>query len=196
MGDDAWREEDGWPIRRARPVPYHLGFDGGLSTTPGEGGTAEFVSDPGDPVPTLGGAVMTFEAFGPLDQRPLDGRGDVLRHHTAPLTERVEVSGPVELVARVSSTAASADVTAKLIDVHPDGRAELLTDGVARLTGLAPGEVREVTVRLGAISNAFLPGHRIRIDVAGSNFPRFGRNLDKGTTTLHGPSYVVLPTIP
>ncbi|MER6006855.1 CocE/NonD family hydrolase [Nonomuraea angiospora] len=196
MGDDAWREEDDWPVRRARPVPYHLGFDGGLGATPGEGGAAEFVSDPGDPVPTVGGAVMTFDAFGPLDQRPLDGRDDVLRHRTAPLTERVEVSGPVELVARVSSTATSADVTAKLIDVHPDGRAELLTDGIARLTGLVPGEVREVTVQLGAISNAFLPGHRIRIDVAGSNFPRFGRNLDKGTTTLHGPSYVVLPTIP
>ncbi|MEV0196659.1 CocE/NonD family hydrolase [Nonomuraea sp. NPDC050691] len=196
MGDDAWREEDDWPISRARRVLYHLGFDGTLSTRPVEGGSAEFVSDPGDPVPTLGGAVMTFAAFGPLDQRPLDERGDVLRHRTEPLGVRVEVSGEVELVARVSSTATSADLTAKLIDVHPDGRAELLTDGVARVDGLVPGEVREVTVRLGAISNAFRPGHRIRIDVAGSNFPRFGRNPEKGTTTLHGPSYVVLPTIP
>ncbi|KAB8197034.1 CocE/NonD family hydrolase [Nonomuraea phyllanthi] len=196
MGDDAWRDEADWPLARARRVPYHLGFDGVLSPEPVTGGSAEFVADPGDPVPTLGGAVMTFEGFGPLDQRPLDGRDDVLRHLSEPLPARVEVTGEVELVARVSSTAASADVTAKLIDVHPDGRAELLIDGIARVDGLEPGEVREVTVRLGTTSNAFLPGHRIRLDVAGSNFPRFGRNLDKGTTTLHAPSYVVLPTIP
>ncbi|MEQ4723378.1 CocE/NonD family hydrolase [Nonomuraea sp. B19D2] len=196
MGDDAWRDEADWPIARAWHVAYHLGFNGLLSTTPVAGGSAEFVGDPGDPVPTVGGAIMSFDAFGPLDQRPLDQRGDVLRHQSEPLGARVEVSGEVELVARVSSTAPSADVTAKLIDVHPDGRAELLTDGIARVSDLAPGEVREVTVRLGAISNAFLPGHRIRLDVAGSNFPRFGRNPEKGATTLHGPSYVVLPTIP
>ncbi|MGW0809793.1 CocE/NonD family hydrolase [Nonomuraea sp. NPDC002799] len=196
MGDDAWRDEDAWPLARARHVRYHLGVDGTLGTTPGAGGDASFTADPGDPVPTVGGAVMMFDAFGPLDQRPLDGRGDVLRHQTEPLAARVEVTGPVELVALVSSTAVSADVTAKLIDVHPSGRAELLTDGIVRVTGLAPGEVREVTVPLGAISNAFLPGHRIRVDVAGSNFPRFGGNPEKGTTTLHAPSYVVLPTIP
>ncbi|MGP3918335.1 CocE/NonD family hydrolase [Nonomuraea sp. 10N515B] len=196
MGDDVWRDEEDWPLARAQRVPYHLGGDGTLSTMPGVGGGGEFVGDPGDPVPTVGGAVMTFDAFGPLDQRPLDDRTDVLRHQTAPLAARVEVTGQVELVALVSSTATSADVTAKLIDVHPSGRAELLTDGIARVSGLAPGEVREVTVRLGAISNAFLPGHRIRVDVAGSNFPRFGRNPEKGTTTLHAPSYVVLPTIP
>ncbi|MFC5831348.1 CocE/NonD family hydrolase [Nonomuraea insulae] len=195
MGDDEWREEADWPIRRARRVPYHLGRDGTLSTTPGTGGAAEFAGDPADPVPTVGGAVMMFDAFGPLDQRPLDERADVLRHQSEPLAERVEVSGHVELVARVSSTAPATDLTAKLIDVHPSGRAELLTDGIVRVTGLVPGEVREVTVPLGAISNAFLPGHRIRIDVAGSNFPRFGRNPEKGTTTLHAPSYAVLPTI-
>ncbi|GAA3593064.1 CocE/NonD family hydrolase [Nonomuraea rosea] len=195
MGDDEWRDEDDWPLARARLVPYHLGPGGTLSTTPEPGGAGAFAGDPGDPVPTVGGAVMAFDAYGPLDQRPLDARGDVLRHQSEPLAARVEVTGRVELVARVSSTAGSADVTAKLIDVHPDGRAELLTDGVVRVTGLVPGEVREVTVPVGTTSNAFLPGHRIRIDVAGSNFPRFGRNPAKGTTTVHGPSYAVLPII-
>ncbi|GAA2206346.1 CocE/NonD family hydrolase [Nonomuraea monospora] len=193
MGDDAWREEADWPIARARRTAYHLGPGGTLSTTPGTGGSWKFVSDPGDPVPTVGGAVMAFDGFGPLDQRPLDQRADVLRFVSEPLTRRVEVSGAVELVARVSTTARSADLTAKLIDVHPSGRAELLTDGVARVSGgTAPGEV---TVRLGATSNAFLPGHRIRIDLAGANFPRFARNPEKGTTTVHAPTYVVLPTI-
>ncbi|MFK4042680.1 CocE/NonD family hydrolase [Nonomuraea wenchangensis] len=196
MGDDAWREEEDWPPGRAGRTTWHLGADGTLGSPPGAGRLGEFVADPGDPVPTVGGAVMVFDAYGPLDQRPLDGRDDVLRHRSEPLTERVEISGPVELVARISSTAPSADVTAKLIDVHPSGRAELLTDGVVRVTGLTPGEVREVRVPLGAISNAFLPGHRIRIDVAGSNFPRFARNPDKGTTTLHAPSYAVLPVVP
>ncbi|NUT40624.1 MAG: CocE/NonD family hydrolase [Thermoactinospora sp.] len=196
MGADTWREEDVWPPSRARRVPYHLGMDGTLRTEPAAGGSASFTADPGDPVPTTGGAIMTFDAFGPLDQRPLDGRADVLRHRSEPLAEAVEVSGHVELVALISSTAAGADVTAKLIDVHPDGRAELLIDGVARVTGLTPGEIVEVRVPLGWTSNLFLPGHRIRIDVAGSNFPRFARNPDKGTTTLHAPSYVVLPTIP
>ncbi|NJP95756.1 CocE/NonD family hydrolase [Nonomuraea sp. FMUSA5-5] len=195
MGDDEWREEADWPIARARRVPYHLAPGGTLTQTPATGGAWSFAADPGDPVPTVGGAIMSFDAYGPLDQRPLDGRADVLRYRTEPLKERVEVAGEVELVARVSSTAASADLAVKLIDVHPSGRAELLTDGITRVDGLAPGEVREVTVRLGAIANAFLPGHRIRIDVAGSNFSRFGRNLEKGTTTVHAPSYAVLPTI-
>ncbi|MFI6919407.1 CocE/NonD family hydrolase [Nonomuraea spiralis] len=196
MGADEWREEESWPLTRARPVPYHLGADGTLGTEPAGGGAAgAFTADPGDPVPTVGGAVMVFDAFGPLDQRPLDARGDVLRHRTEPLATAVEVSGRVELVALVSSTAPSADVAAKLIDVHPDGHAELLIDGIVRVTGLTPGEPREVRVPLGWTSNLFRPGHRIRIDVAGSNFPRFARNPDKGTTTLHAPSYVLLPTI-
>ncbi|MEU1387149.1 MULTISPECIES: CocE/NonD family hydrolase [unclassified Nonomuraea] len=199
MGADEWRDEESWPLTRARPVPYHLGAGGTLTREPAvhgqNAGGGAFTADPADPVPTVGGAVMTFDAFGPLDQRPLDGRDDVLRHRTEPLSAAVEVSGHVELVALVSATAPSADVTAKLIDVHPDGRAELLIDGVARVTGLTPGEPAAVRVPLGWTSNLFRPGHRIRIDVAGSNFPRFARNPDKGTTTLHAPSYVVLPTI-
>ncbi|WP_433511399.1 CocE/NonD family hydrolase [Nonomuraea sp. CA-143628] len=195
MGADEWRTATDWPPPAARRVAYHLGPDGTLGTVPAGGGGGEFVSDPGDPVPTVGGAVMTFDAFGPLDQRPLDDRGDVLRHQSAPLDAALEVTGDVELIVLVSSTATSADVAVKLIDVHPGGRAELLTDAITRVTDLTPGEVREVRVSLGAISNLFRPGHRIRIDVAGSNFPRFARNPQKGTTTIHDPSYVMLPII-
>ncbi|MEU0566558.1 CocE/NonD family hydrolase [Nonomuraea sp. NPDC005983] len=194
MGADEWRTASDWPLPGARSVTYHLGVDGTLGTAAGEPGTLDFAADPDRPVPTVGGAVMSFDAFGPLDQRPLDGRDDVLRFQSEPLEDGVEVSGPVELVVLISSTAGGADVTGKLVDVHPDGRAELLTDGVTRVAGLSPGEVREVRVELGAIANLFRPGHRIRIDVAGSNFPRFARNLHKGVTTLHQPSYATIPT--
>ncbi|MEU4234240.1 CocE/NonD family hydrolase [Nonomuraea sp. NPDC026600] len=195
MGADEWRTAADWPPPAARRVAYHLGPNGTLGTIPAGGGGGEFVCDPDHPVPTVGGAVMTYDGFGPLDQRPLDDRDDVLRYRSEPLDGALEVTGATELVVLVSSTATGTDVAAKLIDVHPDGRAELLTDAVTRVTDLTPGEVREVKVELGAISNLFRPGHRIRIDVAGSNFPRFGRNPEKGTTTVHDPSYVMLPII-
>lgn len=185
MGSDEWRAADSWPVAATR-VPYHLGADGTLSTTPSSG-AREFTADPGDPVPTVGGAVMRFDGIGPLDQAPLDGRDDVLRYLSEPLEHDLEVTGAVELVVRMSTTAPTADVTGKLIDVHPDGRAELLTDSVTRA---ASGEV---TVRLGSISAVFRTGHRIRLDVAGSNFPKYARNPDKGTTTIHSPSYLMLP---
>ncbi|NUR89982.1 MAG: CocE/NonD family hydrolase [Nonomuraea sp.] len=189
MGSDEWRTAESWPPPGARGVPYHLGGEGTLGTSPASG-SREFVSDPGDPVPTVGGAVMDVAGFGPLDQAPLDGRGDVLRYVSEPLAEAVEVRGPVELVARISFTGDSADLAAKLVDVYPDGRAELLVDGIARAK--EPGEVR---VALGPVAARFLPGHRIRLDVAGSNFPRFARNTCKGVTTVHAPSYLLLPTM-
>ncbi|MFI9553619.1 CocE/NonD family hydrolase [Nonomuraea endophytica] len=185
MGADEWRDSPRWPVA-ARRVPYHLGQGGVLSTTPSHG-TWEFAADPGDPVPTAGGAVMDFTGFGPLDQRPLDGRADVLRFASAPLVGDMEVTGRAELVVRMSTTAPTADVTGKLVDVHPDGRAELLTDAVTRAVG------GEVVVDLGWISTVFRAGHRIRVDVAGSNFPKYARNPDKGMTTIHSPSYVMLP---
>ncbi|WP_327086773.1 CocE/NonD family hydrolase [Nonomuraea sp. NBC_01738] len=186
MGADEWRSAPSWPVE-ARRVPYHLGADGTLGTTPAREGVREFVADPGDPVPTVGGAVMMFDGFGPMDQRPLDARPDVLRYLSEPLAADVEVTGAVELVVRMSTTAESADVTAKLIDVHPGGRAELLADGITRSAG------GEVSVALGSIAQVFRAGHRIRLDVAGSNFPKYARNPGKGVTTIHAPSYLMLP---
>lgn len=190
MGVDEWRTERDWPLHDARRVPYHLGEDGSLGAAPATG-SREFTSDPFDPMPTLGGAVMMFDAFGPLDQRPLDGRGDVLRYVGEPLERPLEVTGEVELVATVSSTGPS-HLTAKLVDVYPDGRAELITDAVTSFD--QDGEVR---VRLGAISNVFRAGHRIRLDVAAANFPKYARHpaMEKVTVTVHAPSYLVLPVV-
>jgi putative CocE/NonD family hydrolase len=103
----------------------------------------------------------------------------------------VEVTGPIELVLHVSSSARDTDFTGKLVDVHPDGRAEILTDGILRARYrqsfsspvlMEPGHVYELHIDLGATSNVFLTGHRIRLEVSSSNFPRFDRNSNTGGT--------------
>ena len=126
---------------------------------------------------------------GPVDQRAVDGREDVLCYTTPVLTEPIEVTGFVNLIVSVSSTAKDTDITAKLVDVFPDGRALNLCDGIVRLRYrndlsmpelMTPGEVYEVTVPMSATSNVFLPDHRIRLDISSSNFPRYGRNSNTG----------------
>jgi putative CocE/NonD family hydrolase len=153
-----------------------------------------YLYNPLDPVRTLGGqgglppARMPKNA-GPKDQRSLAGRADILSYVTAPLERPVEVTGPVELVVFVSSSALDTDFVGKLVDVWPDGRAELLTDGILRAryresfsepSLLEPGRVYELRIDLWATGNVFGVGHRIRLDVASSNFPRFDRNTNTG----------------
>jgi hypothetical protein len=159
---------------------------------------------------------------GPRDRRTVEQRGDVLTYTTAPLTEPVEVTGPVTLTVYVSTSVPDTDITGALVDVHPDGHAELLTEGILRARyrhGLAapeplePGRVHELRVDLWATSNVFGVGHRIRLEVSSSNFPRFDRNPNTGgviattgpdelvtaVTTVHHdsghPSRVTLPII-
>jgi putative CocE/NonD family hydrolase len=126
---------------------------------------------------------------GPRDQRLVEKREDVLCYTTEPLQRRVEVTGPVELVLYVSSSARDTDFTGKLIDVYPDGRAELLTDGILRARYresfshpvlMEPGKIYKLQVDLAATSNVFLSGHRIRLEITSSNFPRFDRNTNTG----------------
>jgi uncharacterized protein len=204
MGADEWRDADDWPLPGTRYVPFHLhsggsantaGGDGALSTEPpGDEPEDRYVYDPRDPVPTVGGATFlpglaVSANAGPRDQAPLAGRADVLTYVTAPLERDVEAIGPVELVLHASSSALDTDFTGKLIDVHPDGRAELLTDGILRARcrdsladprPLEPGRVYELRIDLGATANVFRAGHRIRLDVSSSNFPRFDRNTNTG----------------
>jgi putative CocE/NonD family hydrolase len=126
---------------------------------------------------------------GPTDQRPLDARRDVLRFRSWPLREPLEVTGSAEVRLWVSSTAEDTDFTAKLVDVYPDGYAMLLVDSIRRgrfRNGydreelMVPGEPYEVVIPLPPTSNLFMPGHRIRLDVSSSSFPRFDPNPNTG----------------
>jgi uncharacterized protein len=192
-GANAWQNEDAWPPRRMTPRPYYLNRSGRLSLTPPRNAEAHgFVYDPARPVPTVGGAVccnFTALPWGPLDQRPIGRRPDVLVFETEPLSAGLEATGPVQAVLFVSSSAPDTDFTAKLVDVGPDGRQSLVCDGILRLRYrnglekaelLSPGQVARIVVPAGVTSHAFRPGHRIRLAVSSSNFPRFDRNPNTG----------------
>jgi putative CocE/NonD family hydrolase len=235
MGIDQWREEQDWPLPDTTYVPYYLDGGGRANTAegdgelspeaPGQAATDAYLYDPRRPVPTLGGRVMlpaNANAAGPVDQRPAEARDDVLCFTTAPLTEPFEVTGHVSLTLYASSSAPDTDFTGKLVDVFPDGRAIFLTDGIIRARYrnslaepelLTPGETYELSLDLSVTSNVFLPGHRIRLEVSSSNFPRFDRNTNTGgviadepagqvtvavNRVLHGPDHpsrLILPVI-
>lgn len=202
MGVNHWREEAHWPLARAVPAPYYLASHRGANSVSGDGQLLtrpprrarqdRYTYDPGKPVPTMGGNTCcnpAVFAWGPVDQGAVEKRQDVLVYTSAPLTEELEVTGPVRAVLYVASSARDTDFTMKLVDVHPDGRAINLTDGILRLRyreGLEkvvlaePNRVYAITVDAGVTSNVFLPGHRIRVEISSSNFPRFDRNLNTG----------------
>lgn len=202
MGIDRWRTESDWPLPDTRYQPYYLHSGGSANSLRGDGAlTTEpperdeppdvYVADPLHPVPTAGGQVLWPGArgMGPVDQREVETRDDVLVYSTPILEQPVEVTGPIELRLWVTSSAPDTDFTGKLADVHPDGRAIILTDGILRARFrnspsqpelLEPDTPYEVSIDLWATSNVFLPGHRIRLEVASSNFPKFDRNSNSG----------------
>ncbi len=230
MGENRWRGEHEWPLARTEWTTLHLAPGGGLRPEPPAGGAAgngasdTFLYDPANPVITTGGnhsLVHPAITVGPHDQRSVEARADVLVYTGPVLDAPLEVTGPVSAVLFVSSSAPDTDITARLVDVHPDGRAINLCEGVIRVryresieraVFMTPGEVYEVTIDLGPTSNVFLPGHRVRLDVSSSNFPRIDRNLNTGgligfetewrvaENTVHHstrhPSRLVLPVIP
>ena len=167
---------------------------GGAGSAAGGAGGADvdrFVYDPASPVPTHGGAFccMGEHEPGAFDQRGVEARADVLVYTTAPFDEPLTVIGPVEVILHVSSDAPDTDFTVKLVDVHPDGRAFNLDDTILRMryregfdrhVSMEPGEVYEVTLGPLATANVFGAGHRLRIEVSSSNFPRYDRNLNTG----------------
>src|SRR5262249_18004454 len=151
-----------------------------------------YVYDAGNPVPTRGGAVCCnpkIFPWGPMDQRPVEKRPDVLVYTSAPLKRDLEVVGQVRVVLYASTSAKDTDFTAKLVDVLPDGEARNLTDGILRLRyrdslvapELAkPGEIYKLAIEAGPTANLFQKGHRIRLEISSSNFPRFDRNPNTG----------------
>ncbi|MCB1104104.1 MAG: CocE/NonD family hydrolase [Opitutaceae bacterium] len=234
MGRNAWRDEGEWPLARTRYTRYHLRSGGRANSVAGDGILAvgppggalvdSYVSDPHRPVATHGGAILGDEGRyiqGPLDQRENEQRSDVLVYTTPVLTEDTEVTGPLAVELYVSSSAVDTDFTAKLVDVHPDGRAINLADGIKRARYrdsreypelMQPGAIYKLTIDLGSTANVFLAGHRIRLEIASSNFPRFDRNPQTGgrddgaapfataTNVIHHdrdhPSAIILPIIP
>jgi uncharacterized protein len=212
MGKNEWRDEDDWPLARAVTTHYYLHSDGKanslrgdgtLNTTrPAEEKRDQLVYDPADPVPTIGGPLCCGAlptGLGPEDQRPAEDRSDVLVYTTPAFTKDTEVTGPVSLDMYVSTSAVDTDFTGKLVDVWPNGFAQNLTEGILRLRyrkseempELAnPGQIYHLTLDMVATSNVFLPGHKLRLEVSSSNFPRFDRNLNTGGVQALGTSYV------
>jgi len=202
MGRNEWRDEREWPLARAVETPFYLSGSGHANTLRGDGmldmkpprksAPDRFIYDPKTPVPTLGGAVCCdprIFPWGPVDQRPVEARRDVLVYTSEPLKRALEVTGPVQAMLYVSTSAPDTDFTAKLVDVYADGDARNLSDGILRLRyrdGLEkpvpdrPGVVNAITIDVGVTSNVFLAGHSIRLEVSSSNFPRFDRNPNTG----------------
>ena len=230
MGDNVWRTENEWPLARTEFTPYYLHSAGKANTLNGDGSLSpespstelpdQFVYDPDDPAPTLGGNNLIIPS-GVYDQTPAEERGDVLCYTSEQLTSELEVTGPITVNLWGSSSGLDTDFTAKLVDVRPDGYAQNINDGIIRaryresLTSprlLTPGQPYQFHIDLWATSHVFKPGHRIRVEISSSNFPRFDRNPNTGTpihtethlvpaqqTIYHDaerPSYITLPVIP
>jgi len=224
MGKNIWRDEDDWPLLRAHDVHFYLHSEGRANGSSGKGAintvVAEnesadhYIYDPENPVPTAGPGAWHG------DQRQIETRADVLVYSTSPFKDDFEVTGPITLELYASSSAADTDFTGKLVDVWPNGFAQNLTDGILRgryrhsmekTDPMNPGEVYKFTIDLWATSNVFLPGHRLRLEISSSNFPRFDRNLNTGesqadsirmikaTNTIYHdhdhPSALILPVV-
>ncbi len=235
MGENRWRGEAAWPVNRARSVDYYLSSSGHANSRFGDGklnleipatvASDQFVYDPEDPVPTYGG-VEPWQGYGipesdgPRDQRKVQGRNDLLVYTSEPAAKDMEVSGRIICTLFAASSAKDTDFTAKLIDVHPNGYAQLLREGIVRgryrnsfkkQELLAPGEIYKYTIDLWSVSHVFLPGHKIQVEISSSNFPKYDRNpntgakfgedarLEKANQTIyHGrdhPSHISLPVV-
>lgn len=183
MGLNQWRDEDSWPPADATAERWFLHPEGGLSQArPESSSTASrFAYDPHDPVPTRGGNTLLWSGFpaGPIDQRQVEERPDVLGFTSEVLASPFEVTGRVSVSLHARSSAMSTDWVARLCDVHPDGRSFNLCDGIVRaVAGADQDGLYEVD--LWSTSNVFLEGHRIRVQITSSSFPRWDRNLNTG----------------
>jgi uncharacterized protein len=203
MGLDKWQTSDTWPPAGAQAMTLYLSSvgranslegDGALATTPPATDKADtFTYDPMNPVLSYGGNVCctgTAIQPGAFDQRKMEAREDVLVYTSEPFPEGTELSGPIEPTLYVSSDAKDTDFTVKVVDVYPDGKAYNLDESIQRLryregydksaVWMEAGKVYKATLQPLNTSNYFEAGHRLRIEVSSSNFPRFDRNLNTG----------------
>ena len=202
MGSNQWQSSETWPPKGAKMTTYYLDSKGSANSSSGDGvltsskpksdNADRFTYDPMDPVPSYGGNVCcTGNAIqgGAFDQQVMETREDILVYTTDVLKEGVEVSGFIESTLYVSSDAKDTDFTIKLIDVYPDGKAFNLDETIQRTryregyekeVFMKKGEVYQVDLTPMSTSNYFEKGHRIRIEISSSNFPRFARNLNTG----------------
>ena len=236
MGENRWRDEEEWPLDRTQYVPWYLhssgdAGDSGGSLSP-EGPSLEardvYLYDPRNPAPTIGGptflpGLLLGANAGPRDQSPVEARPDVLVYSSAPLEQPLEVTGPLTVKLHAATSASDTDFVVRLCDVYPDGVSRILAEGILRARfregysqprPIEPDRVYEYEINLVATSHVFQAGHRIRVDVTSSSFPRFDRNPNTGKplgedgwedlqpalqTIFHDserPSHILLPVIP
>lgn len=210
MGANVWRDEQEFPLARARSTRYYLHAAKGANSSTGDGRLStdrpreekpdRFEYDPANPVRTLGGRLCCGKTHlpyhpGPADQRPNESRPDVLVYSTGPLVKDMEVTGFVSAEVWAASSAVDTDFTAMLVDVDPSGYARYLADGILRARyrtsrerpePLQPGRIERYEIDLGATANVFKAGHQLRLYVSSSNFPRFDRNLNTGEPVATG----------
>ncbi|HKX27682.1 MAG TPA: CocE/NonD family hydrolase [Blastocatellia bacterium] len=203
MGLNQWQASETWPPAGAQPMTLFLSSAGRANTLNGDGQLGEgapgtdtpdrFDYDPMNPVASHGGNVCctgNAVAGGAFDQRRMEERPDILVYSSEPLKQGLEVSGPIEVTLYVSSDVKDTDFTVKLIDVYPDGRAYNLDETIQRMryrngydqppVWMEAGKVYKVVLQPMVTSNYFEAGHRIRLEVSSSNFPRFDRNMNTG----------------
>jgi hypothetical protein len=233
LGANEWREEDDWPLPGARETKYFLHSSGKANSIRGDGTLTtmavknepidHYVYDPENPAPTVGGPLCCDPSHlepGARDQRSVESRDDVLVYSTPVLAQDLEVTGPVTLELFASSSAVDTDFMGKLVDVGPDGFAQNLTEGILRMRYrdsqekpalMNPGQVYKISIDMWATSNVFKKGHRLRLEISSSNFPRFDRNMNTGedaasarkgvpaTNTIYHdaehPSALILPVV-
>ena len=224
QGLNRWRDEDDWPLARARNTTWFLRAGGGFGPdSPGDDRPASYVYDPEDPCITRGGTLLLPGSYprGPVDQGPVLTRKDVLVYTSEVLHEDMEVTGPVSAVLYAATSAPDTDWVVKLCDVHPDGRTLNVCDGILRAryrdsmespTLVEPNTVNEYEIDLWATSMVFKAGHRLRVIVTSSDFPRYDRNPNTGKLSIDSTemtpalqtifhdanraSHLVLPVIP
>ena len=185
---NTWRQADDWPVP-ADPTPFYLHADGALGTDkPGGADSLSFKDDPFDPVPTLGSREHGQQRH-PVDLRPIEKRDDMLVFTTPPLEQPLEITGHITAKLYFKTDVVDTDFVVRLSDVYPDGRSMLVTDGIARAQRreslservlLEPGEPYDIDVEVWPTSIIFNKGHRIRVSVSGTNFPRFDANSHTG----------------
>jgi hypothetical protein len=233
MGENKWRNESDWPVPGTQYHELYLNSNGSANSVRGDG-TLTFAKpaksdvdtyryDPQNPVPTAGGnnCCGTPTAAGPVDQRPLERREDILVYTSEFLVEPLTIAGPVRMMLHAATDGPDTDWMIKLIDVYPDGYSMPVSEGILRarfrngldkMKLLTPNQVYEFEIELTGTANVFKPGHRIRLDITSSNFPQFDRNPNTGEalgsnsktriaqqTIYHGGSHlshIVLPVVP